>query len=204
MLKVGLTGSMAMGKSTIANFFKELGIPVFDSDKAVHKLYKKQGMASIEIASQFPEVMTDGAVDRQKLSQLVQRDNSVLQKLEQIVHPMVQELEKQAIKDAAEKQQPYIIIDIPLLFETGRMPDFDKIIVVSTSTAIQEKRILTRPSMTRQKMQLILERQIPDSEKRQQADFIIDTSHTLDHTFQQVKQIASQLNVLAKIEERNA
>ncbi len=190
---VGLTGSIAMGKSTTADMFEKLGYPVFDADKQVHRLYRKGGQAAKQIGQIFPDVMTDGAVNRQLLAAKISKNKTVLPRIEKIVHPMVRALEKQFISDRQKANSKLIILDIPLLFETGRVKDVDIVIVVSATEKQQRQRALQRPGMTREKLDVILARQMPDKEKRRRADYVINTDKSLEDTFEQVKTLINGL-----------
>ena len=193
MIVLGLTGSIAMGKSTTAKMFVAEGIPVFDADVEVHRQYGKGGTAAAAIAAKWPDVMTEGSVDRGKLSTLVMARPNVLEQVEAIVHPLVRAAQGEFLDRCEDCAAPLAILDIPLLFETGRTSEVDKIIVVSAPEAIQRQRALARPGMTEAKLARILERQIPDSEKRARADFVVDTSRELDHTRAQVRAILAAL-----------
>lgn len=191
---IGLTGSIAMGKSTTAGMFEKLGCPVFDADKAVHKLYQKDGQAAVKIAKLFPNVMVDGAVDRKALAAKIGRDKTVLPRIEKIVHPLVHKLEKQFIANNNQADVELMLLDIPLLFEANRTKDVDVVVVVSATTEQQRARALQRPGMTLKKLNLILARQLPDEEKRSKADYVIDTSTSLEDTFNQVKALIETLS----------
>ncbi len=182
-----------MGKSTTANMFEKLGYPVFDADKQVHKLYRKGGQAVRQIAQIFPDVITNGAVNRQLLAAKISKDKTVLPRIEKIVHPMVRSLEKQFVSDQQKANSKLIILDIPLLFETGRTKDVDIIIVVSATEKQQRQRALQRPGMTQEKLDVILARQMPDKEKQRQADYVINTDKSLEDTFGQVKKLVVKL-----------
>jgi dephospho-CoA kinase len=193
MIVAGLTGSIAMGKSETARMFASLGVPVFDADAAVHEMYAKRGAAVSAIAAKFPDAVVDGAVDRLRLAELVQSNPVALKMLESIVHPLVRKKEQEFIRRCRTDNRPLVVLDIPLLFETGRQRDVDRIIVVSASADTQRKRVLARPGMTEEKFATITARQIPDVEKRRRAHFIVDTSQNLDHALVQVKNIVAKL-----------
>ncbi len=193
---IGLTGSIGMGKTTTANLFKEFGAYVFCSDKTVHKLYDKGGLAVPLLKAVFPEAVKNGAVDRNILTQHLKKDPLNIKVLESFIHPMVQEIRNKEIIKAKQKGYKIFIADIPLLFETGSEQDFDKIIVVSAPKHIQRKRVLARTDMSEEKFAMILARQIPDKIKRQKADFIIDTSTGIDDARKQVKKIMQELEKL--------
>ena len=193
MLIVGLTGSIAMGKSETARMFVRLGYPVFDADAAVHQLYETGGAAVPLIERAFPGSVVGGRVDRQKLSDQVTGDPKALARLESIVHPLVRQRQQDFLDAAREAGHAFAVLDIPLLFETGRDKDVDAIVVVSAPEDVQKSRVLARPGMTREKFAAILARQLPDSEKRRRADFVVDTSKGLEAAFEQVRTIAGRL-----------
>src|SRR5262245_14333416 len=193
MLLVGLTGSLAMGKSETARMFAGLGVPVFDADAEVHRLYAAGGDAVGPIAEIFPEALVDGAIDRARLSKRLLADPTRLSALETIVHPLVRAAESRFLDDARQSRQPFVILDIPLLFETGRDSAMDRIVVASTSPENQRRRALARPGMTEEKLARLLARQTPDADKRARADFIVETGRGLDDAFDQVQRIVSRL-----------
>ena len=197
MIVAGLTGSIAMGKSETAKMFASLGVPVFDADAEVHRLYQKDGSAVTAVAAAFPDSIAEGAVDRAKLSSLVLDDEAALSKLQSIVHPLVRDAEKNFIMDAASVGANLVVLDIPLLFETGRESTLDRIIVVSAPARVQRQRAMARPGMTAEKLRAILSRQVPDSTKRAKADFIVDSARGFDHALAQVKGIVIQLQTEA-------
>lgn len=192
---VGLTGSIAMGKTTTAKMFEKLGCPVFDADKAVHGLYQQDGRAALEIAKIFPDVMNNGTVDRSTLAAKIALDKTVLPRIEQIVHPLVHKLEKEFISHNIDAGTEIVLLDIPLLFEAGRTKDVDIIVVVSTTIEQQRMRALQRPGMTLEKFNLILSRQLPDKEKCAKADYVIDTGKSLEETFNQVEDLVRKLTL---------
>lgn len=183
-----------MGKSETLKMFARLGYPVFDADMAVHRLYEKNGAAVPKIEQLYPDVVVDGAIDRDLLARQVLKDPNALRKLEDIVHPLVRALQADFLKTHQESGSEIVILDIPLLFETGREQEFDAIVVTSTTPEIQHKRALERPGMTEQKLDQILSRQMPDKEKRKRADFIVDTGVGLEAAFDQVRRIVDTLN----------
>jgi dephospho-CoA kinase len=190
---IGLTGSIAMGKSQTALLFAEQGIAVHDADAAIHRLYGKAGGAVAEIATAFPGTMRDGAVDRALLSKRVAGDPAALRKLEAITHPLVR-AEQDAFLGAAESRgDDIVVLDIPLLFETGADRELDAIVVVSAPETVQRERALSRPGMTEEKFASLLARQLPDVEKRAKAHFVIVTDKGEDHARQQVKMILAVL-----------
>lgn len=193
MLKVALTGSIAMGKSTTAKMFTDLGCPVFDADAAVHSLYARDGAAVPIVAGLFPGVVTDGEIDREKLSAVVLKDPAALRQLESAVHPLVREQQVLFINAAEKAGHKFVVLDIPLLFETGGDKNVDLIVVVSAPAEVQRARALERPGMTEQKLAEILQRQLPDTDKRARADFVVDTSRGLEVAFDQVRRIVEDL-----------
>jgi dephospho-CoA kinase len=187
MFVLGLTGSVAMGKSTTARFFAEAGVPVHDADAVVHQLYENEAVPLIEAA--FPGTTTNGKVDRVKLGGRVINDLAALHQLEAIVHPLVQDAERRFLADAERSGAAVVVLDIPLLFETGGDQRVDAVVVVTAPPEVQRARVLERPGMTPQKLDAMLMRQMPDSEKRRRADFIVDTSRGFDEARAQVQEI---------------
>lgn len=194
MKVIGLTGSIAMGKSETARMFAQLGVPVFDSDQAVHALYAKNGAAVAAIAAAFPQAVIDNTVDRQALSQILSREPHRLAELEAIVHPLVRRAQVHFLDRHRAANARFVLLDIPLLYETHREAEVDVVVVVSAPADIQRARALARPGMTAEKLETILARQMPDAEKRKRADFIVDSSKGLDHARREVRHI---LDVLA-------
>ena len=190
MIVLGLTGSIGMGKSTTANLFAEAGVPVYDADAAVHRLYEGEAVAAIEAA--FPGTTENGKVDRNKLSARVVHDSAAMQKLEDIVHPMLGASRQKFLQEAEQSGAPVAVVDVPLLFETGGEKRVDAVVVVTTSPEVQRERILARPNMTEEKLAGILARQMPDAEKRKRAHFVVDTSHGLDPVRARIRDILSQ------------
>jgi len=190
MIVVGLTGSIAMGKSTTAALFRNAGIEVFDADAAVHELYR--GEASNLIEKVFPGTTRDGVVDRQRLASLVLGQPAALQQLENIVHPLVAGARTQFLCNAAERDLPLVVLDIPLLLEK---PDIavDAVVLVTAPETVQKARLAERSGMTEAKLKAILARQMPDAEKRKKADFIIDTSLGLAAAEVAVREILQKL-----------
>ncbi len=178
MIVLGLTGSIGMGKSTTLAIFAEEGIPVYSADAAVHELY--EGEASAVIKQAFPGTVSDGKVDRIRLSAAVLGKPEQLKLLETIVHPLVRQKELDFTKKARESGAALAVVDIPLLFETGGEHRVDKVAVVSADPDTQRERVLARPGMTEQKLDAILARQMPDADKRARADYIIDTGKGLE------------------------
>jgi dephospho-CoA kinase len=178
MIILGLTGSIGMGKSTTAKLFVEAGVPVYDADATVHRLYEGEAAPAIETA--FPGTTVGGKVDRTRLSAQVVHDPAAMRRLEQIVHPMLGASRQKFLEDAERSGAPVAVVDVPLLFETGGEKRVDAVVVVTTTPEIQRERILARDNMTAEKLDAILARQLPDAEKRRRADFVVDTSHGLD------------------------
>jgi dephospho-CoA kinase len=197
MLILGLTGSIGMGKSTTAKLFAEAGVPVYDADATVHKIYQGEAASAIEAA--FPGTTVDGKVDRNKLSARVVHDPAAMKQLEQIVHPMLGASREKFLDDAERSGAPVAVVDVPLLFETGGEKRVDAVVVVTTSPEVQRERILARDNMTGEKLDAILARQLPDVEKRERADFVVDTSHGLDPVRAQIRDI---LREVAKMPRR--
>ncbi|WP_022709835.1 dephospho-CoA kinase [Pseudochrobactrum sp. AO18b] len=191
MIKLGLTGSIGMGKSTTAQIFADRGVPVYDADAVVHQLYQSEAVPLI--AEAFPEAVIGGQVDRKILSASVLGKPDELKKLENIVHPLVHAKEQQFLRDAEAKGAKLVVLDIPLLFETGGTGRVDKILVVSAPYEMQRERVLSRENMTGEKFQSILARQMPDAEKRAKADFIVDTGQDKEFARQQVSKILEKL-----------
>jgi dephospho-CoA kinase len=191
MLIIGLTGSIGMGKSTAAERFRHHGIAVIDADAEVHKLYAGAAVAPIEAA--FPGTTRDGAVDRLALSAALMRDPTDWKKLEAIVHPLVQQAERNILQAEYERGAAMAVLEIPLLFETGGDARVDVTVVVSASAEEQRRRVLARPGMTPEKLAAILARQMPDAEKRRRADFVVDTSGTISESQAQVDAIVARL-----------
>jgi len=187
MFVLGLTGSLGMGKSTTAQFFADAGVPVHDADAVVHQLYEGQAVAAIEAA--FPGTTVDGTVDRAKLAARVLNDPAALKRLEEIVHPLVEEAEQRLLAEAEKRGKKVAVLDIPLLYETGGERRVDAVVVVSAPGEVQRTRLLQRPGMTIEKIESILAWQMPDAEKRARADFIVDTSRGFDAARAQVRAI---------------
>lgn len=180
MLVVGLTGSIGMGKSAMAEHLRSRGVPVCDADALVHELYAPGGAAVSAIEAAFPgTTAVDEGVNRARLSEALAQDPKGFEALERIVHPLVRSAEVTFLQDAAEAGQSLAVLEIPLLFETGGDAKVDATIVVSAPAEVQRDRVLARPDMTEDKLALILSRQVPDAEKRARADFVVDTGTTL-------------------------
>lgn len=186
---LGLTGSIGMGKSTTARMFSDEGIPVWDADAAVHRLYAHSGAAVAPIGRTFPDAIVDNAVSRERLKTIIANDPSALGKIEQIVHPLVAADRQRFIAD---HNDPLIVFDIPLLFETGADEWVDTVLVVSAPPDVQKSRVLERPNMTEKQFEAILARQVPDAEKRSRADHVIETL-TLDDTRQAVRNLIKKI-----------
>lgn len=193
MLLIGLTGSIGMGKSETAKMFARLGIPIYDADAAVHQLYAEGGAAVAPLEEAFPGVVKGGAVDREELSKRVLGKPEELKKLESIVHPLVSQVQRDFLMKAMEEKQPMVLLDIPLLFETGGRERVDVIVVVSAPYEVQRARVLERPGMTPEKFDAIFAKQTPDAEKRAGADFVIETDKGLEPAFEQVKEVVEKL-----------
>lgn len=197
MITIGLTGSIGMGKSTVAKMFEDLGAALWDADGAVHRLYAPGGDAVGPVGEAFPQARVetpDGAtIDREKLSALVVHDREALGRLEAIVHPLVA-MDRLAFGEQAKSAGALIaVLDVPLIFENGSEGFFDKIVVVSAPADVQRERVLARPGMSREKFEAILAKQMPDAEKRERADFVIPTGGSLDETRAEVARVWSQL-----------
>ena len=193
MIVVGLTGSIGMGKSNAARSLRYLGVPVYDADAEVHKLYAKGGAAVAPIARAFPFAVRDGAVDRAKLSELLRADPGAVARLETIVHPLVRRIQERFLRAAALRHEPIAVLDIPLLFETGGEKRCDAVIVVSAPAYLQRQRVLRRPGMSGAKLDLLLGRQTPDAEKRRRADYVINTNRGYRDTLLALKKIIQRL-----------
>ncbi len=189
---LGLTGSIGMGKSTTAAMFRRQGVPVHDADDAVHRLYAGAAVELVE--REFPGVTVNGRIDRDKLAARVVEDRHALKRLEAIVHPLVRADADRFLNEHREKATPLVVLDIPLLFETGGRERVDQVLVVSAPAAVQRDRVLFRPGMTVEKFEAILARQMPDAEKRRLADFVIDTSRGLEAANREVARIIAALS----------
>jgi len=187
MIVLGLTGSIGMGKSTVARLFSEEGVPVFEADDAVHALYRGAAVPIIEAA--FPGTTRDGVVDRAILAQAVLADPDALTRLEKLVHPLVRDVEQTFLEGARATGAPLVVLDIPLLFEKWGEGRCDLVAVVSSPAEVQRERVLSRPGMTPEKFESILARQMPDAEKRERADIVIDTSGPIENTRRAVQDV---------------
>lgn len=195
---VGLTGSIGMGKSETAKLFARLGIPVHDADAAVHALYETGGAAVTPIERAFPGAVKDGRVDRASLAAQLGGDQDAFRRLEAIVHPLVRESERHFLEAAATRGDELVVLDIPLLLETGSHTRVDAIVVVSANPDAQRARVLARPGMTPEKLESILARQLPDVDKRAKADFVIETDKGLPQAFEDVKRVVAALRARAQ------
>jgi dephospho-CoA kinase len=196
MFILGLTGSLGMGKSTAARFFAEAGVPVHDADAVVHRLYEGEAVSAIEAA--FPGTTSGGKVDRNKLAARVLGNDAALRQLEGIVHPLVQASERRLLQAAEARGDKVVVLDIPLLFETGADKRVDAVVVVSAPEEVQRARVLARPGMTEDKLAAILAKQMPDAEKRQRADFIVDTSRGFEPARAQIRAILDAVATMPK------
>lgn len=188
---LGLTGSIGMGKSTTAEFFRAAGVPVWDADASVHRLYEKGGAAVQAIADLTPVAIKEGAVDRNALRQAILADKTLLKRIEDVVHPFVSADRQHFLE--AHSDKPLVVCDIPLLFETGADTWLDGVLVVTADKDVQEQRVMDREGMTREVFETILAKQIPDSEKRRRADYLIDTGLGLDHAQAEVLSLIERL-----------
>ena len=192
----GLTGSIGMGKSTTAQLFTELGVPVYDADATVHRLYEREAVAAIEQA--FPGTTGAGGLDREKLSAYVVGNAPAMKQLESIVHPMLRAHEKEFLTGAEQAGAPVAVLDIPLLFETGAENRVDAVLVVSAPEEVQHARILARPNMTAAKLETILARQMHDADKRARADFVVDTSNGLESAREQIRHVLAKVATMPR------
>jgi dephospho-CoA kinase len=191
VILLGLTGSIGMGKSTTAGMFADEGAVVWNADDAVHRLYSRGGPAVEPVEAAFPGVVVNGAVDRALLADALGRDDAAFKRLEAIVHPLVAAGRAGELADAAERGVKLAVLDIPLLFEGGGQNAFHAVVVVTADAETQTQRVMARPGMTRQRFEAILERQMPDAEKRRLADFIVETDQGLEVARDQVRTIVA-------------
>jgi dephospho-CoA kinase len=191
MIVAGLTGSIGMGKSTVARYLRDKGIRVLDADQIVHELYTGEAVPLIEAV--FPGTVRNGVVDRQALSRQALASEEALKKLEAIVHPLVRRAEWRLLLAEQDKGADLVVVEVPLLFETGAQSFFDAIIVVSAPPEAQHERVVSRPGMTPEKLQAILARQWPDSLKRERADFVVDTGVPHQGTYRQIDAIVDEI-----------
>jgi dephospho-CoA kinase len=192
VIRIGLTGSIGMGKSTTAKMFAAQGVPVHDADAAVHALY--EGRAAPLIEEAFPGTVFEGKVDRGLLSPHVLGKPEAMKRLEAIVHPLVREEEQEFLKKAGAAGHSFVLLDIPLLFETSGEGRVDVIVVVTADPEVQRQRVLERPGMSEERFQAILQKQMPDADKRKQADFQIDTGRGMEAAEQSVRSILKTLS----------
>ncbi len=191
MIKLGLTGSIGMGKSTTAKLFAEEGVPVHDADETVHRLYA--GVAAPKVEAAFPGVVVNGTVDRRRLAARVLDDQDALRHLGEIVHPLVRADSDQFVERHRKLGTPLVVLDVPLLFETGGTDRVDSILVVTASPEVQRQRVMARAGMTEDKFEAILANQVADREKRRNADFVIDTSAGIEAARREVRRIIALL-----------
>lgn len=191
MIVLGLTGSIGTGKSTTAVMFRDLGIPVHDADATVHDLYRHEAVAPV--ADCFPQALKEGAIDRKVLSAILAQAPERFRELEAVIHPLVRARETAFLKAERENGSPLVVLDIPLLYETGGEKRVDKVVVVTCDAETQRRRVLARPGMTEEKFALILSRQMPDAQKRERADFIVHTDGGLEAARKQVEEIIATL-----------
>lgn len=189
MIVIGLTGSIGMGKSATANLFAEEGAPVWDADAAVHRLYEKGGAAVAPVAALFPESILDGAVSRERLRESLAKTPDGFRRLEAVVHPLVAADRAEFLASAAAAGADVVVVDVPLLFETGAENQVDAVVVASAPEAVQRTRVLSRAGMTEERLDAILARQVPDAEKRARADFVVDTGSGFEVARDQVKAV---------------
>jgi dephospho-CoA kinase len=191
MIVAGLTGSIGMGKSTVAAYLRDQGVPVLDADKIVHDLYAGEAAPLIEVV--FPGTTKDGVVDRAALATKVLASPKELKKLEAIIHPRVRAAEWGFLLDEHDKGSDLAVLEIPLLFETAPHALFDAVIVVSASPGVQRARLMARPGMTDEKLDALIARQLPDADKRAKADFVVDTGAPLEDTYRQIDAVLREI-----------
>ena len=194
MKLVGLTGSIGMGKSTAAKMLRQMGVPVYDADAAVHALQGPGGAALPYIEAAFPGTVVNGVLDRQALGARVFTDRAALQRLERIIHPMVYRRQREFIRCAALRRQPIVVLDIPLLYEGNGQDRLDAVMVVSAPAFLQRQRVLARPGMTAEKLAGILRQQVPDARKRRLADALLPTGLGLAPTRRALAQVVARLS----------
>lgn len=194
MLTIGLTGSIGMGKSTTAEIFAKHGVAICDSDKVVHSLYQNEAVPLIDQA--FPGTVIDGKISREHLADYLQKNPAGFRVLEALIHPLVHQKQAEFVEQSKQAGFDFALLDIPLLFETGAEKRVDVTVVVSADALIQRERVMARPGMTHEKFEMIIDRQMPDYEKRVRADFVIDSSKDLENVETQV------LNILSKLKDR--
>ena len=194
MFVLGLTGSIGMGKSTAANMFRALGVPVHDADATVHRLLEEDRSVRRAIADRFPGTVSEDVVDRQALGAAVFSDPQARRDLEAILHPRVRQATEGFLRRHRVMGTPLVVLDIPLLFETDGADRVDGVVVVSAPAALQRRRVLARPGMSEEKFAGILASQIPDREKRRRADFVVETGIGKAYTFARLKQIVTEID----------
>ncbi len=192
---IGLTGSIGMGKSTVAEMLREMGLPIWGADDAVHEVFKKGGAAVGPVGEAFPGTVKRGAVDRELLGRAVSAEPKMLRRLEKIVHPLIQKSRREFLKDAKAAGKKAAVLEIPLLFETGGERQCDAVLCVSAPAAMQRKRVLARKKMTEEKFEALLARQMPDAEKCKRADFVVPTGGSLAATKKAVREILRELDL---------
>ncbi|OXT02246.1 dephospho-CoA kinase [Notoacmeibacter marinus] len=195
--RIGLTGSIGMGKSTTAKMFAAQGVPVHDADAVVHRLYGKGGAAVEPVGAAFPGTVRDGAIDRAALRAQVVGDDAAMKRLEAIVHPLVRAEEEAFLQQAQIDGAPFVLFDIPLLYETGGDSRMDAVVVVTAPADEQRRRVLERGTMSEAEFETILARQVPDAEKRRRARFIVDTGNGMDAARRQVRRIVGEIESTA-------
>lgn len=193
MIVVALTGSIGMGKSTTAKMFAEAGVPVWDADATVHKLYGPDGAGTKAIAAFAPDVIDPKGVDRHKLREAIIEDSALLKQVEAAIHPLVGQDRAAFLADARARNEPMALVDIPLLFEGGGQAHVDQVVVVTAPADIQRQRVLERSGMTDEAFEAILAKQVPDAVKREKADHLIDTSLGMDHARERVQEIIATI-----------
>lgn len=194
MIVLGLTGSLGMGKSTAAAMFRRLGIPVHDSDAAVHRLLGPRGAAVAAVAAEFPGVARpDGGIDRALLGARVFGDRAALRRLERILHPLVRRSQQRFLAAARARRRDLVVLDVPLLYETGGERRCDAVVVVSAPAFLQRLRVMARPGMSEQRLRAVLEKQLPDAEKRRRADYVVPSGLGRAVTFRRLKRLVGEL-----------
>ena len=197
MLVIGLTGSIAAGKTEVAKLFSAVHIPVFDADAEVHRIYRDKSVVKM-LAEHFPDAIHDGEIDRQLLGRIVLGNAAKLKTLEALIHPLVRAQREKFLTKWKKENTRFVVMDIPLLYETGQSEDLDYVVVVSAPENAQQERALARPGMTPEKLAGILRRQVPDSKKREYADFIIENASSLDQLGKQVDTLIAKFNAMSK------
>jgi dephospho-CoA kinase len=198
MIILGLTGSIGMGKSATATLFRDEGVPVYDADAEVHALYQADGAAVDPVEAAFPGVKVDGAIDRNLLRARVLNDAAAMKQLEGIVHPLAGQAQQKFREAAKQAGAAFVVLDIPLLYETGGFAYCDHVLVVSAPAEVQRERVLSRPGMTEETFNAILARQVPDAEKRAKADFILSTAHGFEFARDHVRAIVALMNRMSE------